>query len=132
MTTSHTILVVEDKSGEREALARVLRLEDYQVLTAPNYDQANRYLREPVDLVISDLRMPGVDGIEAIRGRIRTALQHLDDVPAELGAHGIGDLADRRGVHGLLEFGHHLARVGPAQITPLDGRGLIIGVGTRQ
>ena len=67
MTSNATILVVEDKSSEREALARVLRLEDYNVKTASGSDEANAYLEEPVDLVISDLRMGKQDGIDLLR-----------------------------------------------------------------
>jgi hypothetical protein len=55
MTGKSTILVVEDKSSEREALARVLRLEDYDVVTASDCDEANGYLVESVDLVVSAL-----------------------------------------------------------------------------
>ena len=67
MTSKSTILVVEDKSGEREALARVLRLEDYDVATASDCDEANGYLAESVDLVISDLRLGRTSGVDLLR-----------------------------------------------------------------
>lgn len=59
--------MVEDKSGEREALARVLRLEEYEVEMASGVEQANAFLDEPVDLVISDLRMGKQTGLELLR-----------------------------------------------------------------
>lgn len=67
MTTTPTILVVEDKSSEREAMARILRLERYDVVTAANPEQANGYLEGAVDLVISDLRMGKTNGIDLLR-----------------------------------------------------------------
>jgi DNA-binding NtrC family response regulator len=67
MSTPPTILVVEDGPGEREALARVLRLENYDVLTAENPQQALRYLDHPVDLILSDLRMGKSSGLDLLR-----------------------------------------------------------------
>ena len=40
MSNAAKILVVEDGPGEREALARVLRVEKYDALTAENPEQA--------------------------------------------------------------------------------------------
>jgi len=67
MTSDARILVVEDGPGEREALARVLRMEHYDVLTAENPEQALRYLHEPIDLVLSDLRMGKTSGLDLLR-----------------------------------------------------------------
>ncbi len=67
VTEKSTILVVEDKSAEREALARVLRLEEYDVLTAAGFDDATGYLEESVDVVISDLRLGKRNGIDLLR-----------------------------------------------------------------
>lgn len=61
------ILVVEDGPGEREALARVLRMEKYDVLTAENPQQALRYLDQSVDLILSDLRMGKSSGLDLLR-----------------------------------------------------------------
>ena len=67
MNNGLKILVVEDGPGEREALARVLRMEKYDVLTAENPEQALRYLDQPVDLILSDLRMGKSSGLELLR-----------------------------------------------------------------
>src|SRR5687768_8122738 len=61
------ILIVEDGPAEREALARVLRLEDYQVLTARNPEHALTMIHQPIALVISDLKMGVRSGIDLLR-----------------------------------------------------------------
>lgn len=64
---SSRILVVEDKASEREALARLLKLEHYDVVTADSASCAIGYLREPIDLVISDLKMSKATGLDLLR-----------------------------------------------------------------
>jgi CheY-like chemotaxis protein len=66
--TNH-ILVVEDNVALRFALASWLRLLDYVVYEAANGEEATKILRSPipVDLVVTDLQMPGeMDGLELI------------------------------------------------------------------
>lgn len=68
MATKATILVVEDEPGTREAMARVLCMEGYEVHTAGNVADALEFLDEPVDLVLSDVRMDSTsDGLELLR-----------------------------------------------------------------
>ncbi len=67
MTDMAKILVVEDEQSEREALARVLRLEKYDVATSAGAGQALSYLEERIDLVLSDLRMGETSGIDLLR-----------------------------------------------------------------
>lgn len=67
MEVKPTILVVEDKKSEREAMTRFLRVEGYHVLAAPNPEQALQHLNKPIDLVISDLRMGEISGNELLR-----------------------------------------------------------------
>jgi CheY-like chemotaxis protein len=62
-----TILIVEDKKNEREALARLLRQEGHEVALASDPEQAMAYLERPVDLIISDLRMGPNSGIDLLR-----------------------------------------------------------------
>jgi len=61
------ILIVEDGAAEREALARMLRMEDFDVLPARDANQAMTMIDRPVDLVITDLRMGGRTGIDLLR-----------------------------------------------------------------
>ena len=62
------ILVVDDEPSMREFLAICLRRSGYSAGVATGGEQALAYLREhPVDLVITDLTMPGMDGMELLR-----------------------------------------------------------------
>lgn len=61
------ILVVEDKPSEREALARLLKLEHYEVETVDSAKQALKFLHEPIDLVISDLKMSKASGLDLLQ-----------------------------------------------------------------
>ena len=62
------ILVVDDERSMRELLAIVLRREGYEVLLAENGRSAVNLLeREPVDLLISDIKMPDLSGVEVLR-----------------------------------------------------------------
>ena len=62
------ILVVDDEPAVRRALERALRLEQHEVELAENGEQALDQLAErPVDAVVLDVMMPGVDGLEVCR-----------------------------------------------------------------
>jgi len=62
------ILVVDDERSMRELLAIVLRREGYEVLVAENGRTAIELLeREPVDLLISDIKMPDLSGVDVLR-----------------------------------------------------------------
>lgn len=58
-----TVLCVDDEPGILSALKRVLRAEDCKVLQANGGAEALQLLEQhPVDVVVSDMRMPGMDG----------------------------------------------------------------------
>src|SRR5262245_21742909 len=66
------ILVVDDERSMRELLAIVLRREGYEVLLADSGQSAISMLeREAVDLLISDIKMPDVSGVEVLRAAKR-------------------------------------------------------------
>ena len=66
------ILVVDDERSLRELLAIVLRREGYEVLLAENGRAAIDLLeREPVDLLISDIKMPDMSGVDVLRAAKR-------------------------------------------------------------
>jgi len=66
------ILVVDDERSMRELLAIVLRREGYEVLLAENGRAAVETLeREPVDLLISDIKMPDLSGVDVLRAAKR-------------------------------------------------------------
>ena len=61
---SGTVLLVEDEPMVRAVAERALTRHGYQVITADNGEEALEVLarNEPVDLLISDVVMPGMDG----------------------------------------------------------------------
>jgi len=68
---SFQILIVDDELEIREMLTRHFRLLGYQVATAENGEEALAFLGEhKVDVVISDIRMPVMDGVALLK-RIR-------------------------------------------------------------
>lgn len=61
------ILIVDDDDALRESLALVLSAEDYEVVAVPDGPAALGALeRAPADVVLCDLRMPGIDGLELL------------------------------------------------------------------
>jgi DNA-binding NtrC family response regulator len=63
------ILVVDDERSMRELLAIVLKREGYDVMLADSGKTAIAALeRAPVDLLISDIKMPDMTGLEVLRG----------------------------------------------------------------
>ena len=70
------ILVIDDDQGVRESMTRMLRGAGYTVDTAPTGEDGltlaadNRF-----DVILSDMRMPGISGIDVLR-RLRE--QHID------------------------------------------------------
>lgn len=71
------ILVVEDQLREREALSRMLRTEGYHVMSAKNISEASVLTLNPIDLVISDLRLGNESGIDLLQ----TWSQQRPEVP---------------------------------------------------
>jgi DNA-binding NtrC family response regulator len=68
MTTKpKTLLVVDDDQGMRDTLTAILK-RDYRVLRASSAEAALPILnREDVDLMLLDVRMPGISGLELLR-----------------------------------------------------------------
>ncbi|MDY6838542.1 MAG: sigma-54 dependent transcriptional regulator [Thermodesulfobacteriota bacterium] len=68
-----TILVVDDESTISQALSGILSDEGYETLTAPNGYEALKLIEEQApDLVLLDVWMPGMDGIETLQEIKRT------------------------------------------------------------
>ncbi len=66
--TKARILVVDDEANARNALAEILREEDYSVETAADGFKALARAEDfQPDLVLTDLKMPGMDGVELLR-----------------------------------------------------------------
>ena len=68
MSDPATLLVADDDPGLRESLERTLVREGYRVVVASDGHAALERLRAGgVDLVLTDLKMPGLSGIEVLR-----------------------------------------------------------------
>lgn len=62
------ILIVDDQFGIRVLLQEVLRREGYAIFQAPNGPTALELVRtENPDLVLLDMKIPGMDGLEILR-----------------------------------------------------------------
>src|ERR1700687_4059832 len=99
-----SILIVDDEKSQREILEMILSGEGYDVTTASSGEAALKFAKEHrFDLVLTDLKMTGMDGIEL--------LQHLLALDSAiivilLTAHGTIDSAKdalRRGAFDYLQ-----------------------------
>jgi two-component system, NtrC family, response regulator AtoC len=74
MGTTGEILVVDDEARMRDLVAKVLAREGYTVQALPRSQDVLQVLKEgPVDLVISDIRMPEMDGLTLLQEVKRVA-----------------------------------------------------------
>ena len=66
---AEVIFLIDDDDGSREAMARTLERVGYDVRAFPEAEEALERLQagETVDAVVSDVRMPGMDGYELLR-----------------------------------------------------------------
>jgi excisionase family DNA binding protein len=72
------ILIVDDEASIRDLLAKTLALAEYDVDVAPDGRSALDLMRSyPYDLLIADLKMPGMDGLSVIR----EAKRYKSDMP---------------------------------------------------
>ncbi|HSR20649.1 MAG TPA: response regulator transcription factor [Anaerolineales bacterium] len=62
------ILIVDDEQVTRQSLTDILKLEGYNTAAVANGPAAVEHVRtHPVDLVVVDLRMPGMDGLQVVQ-----------------------------------------------------------------
>ena len=105
-----TILVADDEPSMREMLSIVLHREGYRVLLADGGRAAVELLRqEPVDILLSDVGMPDMNGVDLLReakqidpqviGIMITAFASTESAvdALRLGAHDYPEQAIRRG-----------------------------------
>ncbi|MEZ0395189.1 MAG: response regulator transcription factor [Anaerolineales bacterium] len=120
MTQKASILVVDDEPVERQTLTDILRLEGYRVASVANGEAAVDFVRNNmVDLIVLDLRMPGMSGLDVVKVLGRT---DPDIEIILLTAHGSMESAIdalRSRVHDYL-----LKPASPAQILESVARGL--------
>jgi two-component system response regulator AtoC len=83
-----TILIVDDEVAIRKSLAHFFARKEFQVIEAGAPDEARRIVQEKLpDLVLLDLRLPGVDGLALLE-----ELKQTDDSQAVIMMTGHGDI----------------------------------------
>src|SRR5919107_1117548 len=96
------ILVVDDEKSQREILEMILSSEGYDVTTGASGEAALRIVRERrFDLVLTDLKMTGMDGIELLK---RLLTYDSSIIVLLLTAHGSIDSAKDALRHGAFDY----------------------------
>lgn len=114
------ILVVDDEPVTRQSLTDILRLEGYTVSSVANGEAAVDYIRTySVDLMLLDLRMPGMSGLEVIK--VTTQLSPDTEI-IMLTAHGSMETAVEALRHRIHDY--LLKPASPAQVLESVSRGL--------
>jgi two-component system response regulator AtoC len=106
---SARVLIADDEASLRKVLAAALKKEGYDVVTVKSAEEALEVLEastaldtgEPFSLLISDVRMPGLDGMQLLT-RVKKRFKDLPVVM--LTAHGTVDLAVQALKQGAFDF----------------------------
>src|SRR5882672_7090787 len=97
-----TILIVDDEPGVRTSLTGVLRDEGYSVdAVASGEECLDRLTRAPVDLIVLDVWLPGMDGLATL-GRLRE--RQVDSQVVLISGHGNIESAVRAIKMGAFDF----------------------------
>src|SRR5690625_2038378 len=97
-----TILVTDDEESIRNSLRDILEFENYEVLEAENGEQVFRILEdERVDLMLLDIKMRGMDGIEVLS---RLKEQNLHFPVIMISGHGNIEIAVDATKKGAFDF----------------------------
>ena len=77
----NTILLVDDEEKLRTLLARIISLEGFEVLQAPDIRTANKKLEQAdIDVVLCDVKLPDGSGVEfskAVKEKISCCRDHI-------------------------------------------------------
>jgi two-component system response regulator AtoC len=106
---SARVLIADDEASLRKVLASALKKEGYDVVTVKSADEALDVLEassapdtdEPFSLLISDVRMPGIDGMQLL---LKVKKRFKDLPVVMLTAHGTVDLAVQALKQGAFDF----------------------------
>ena len=63
------LMVIDDEEGVRRSLKKILERDGYRIFLAENGEEALSFFRQngrEIETVISDYRMPGMDGLETL------------------------------------------------------------------
>jgi CheY-like chemotaxis protein len=79
MSEPQKILIVDDEVNLCRVLEKVLTLEGYQTISATSGQEALKILKKKakVHLMLLDLKMPGVDGLEVLKTAGETKCSYL-------------------------------------------------------
>lgn len=102
MSSKTTILITDDEQSIRNALKEILEFEDYATLEAENGEEAMNIVgKERVDLVMLDIKMKGMDGIEVLE-RLK---QTKPEIPViMISGHGTIKIAVEATKNGAFDF----------------------------
>ena len=92
-----TILIVEDDTENRSAMVKVLEGAGYKTLETDNGQQAiDILLDENVDILVTDLRLPIMDGVEVLK-RAKAAIPEIEVIM--ITGHGTVEIAVEESEH---------------------------------
>lgn len=102
--TTPRILVVDDEATTRISLAELLRLEGYDVQIAASGEEALALLEQeaPFDLMVVDIKMPGIDGLQLTEAVQRRSPNTVIILLTAFGSLETAIQALRRGAHDYL------------------------------
>jgi DNA-binding NtrC family response regulator len=119
-----TILIVDDEKNSREGLARALQ-RTYDIALAEDGRKALQMLDEqPIDVVISDIRMPGLDGLALLQRAMARSPQPICIMLTAYGSIELAVEAMRRGAYDFLTKPINLDRLEIVLKRALDARAL--------
>ncbi|MEM8939244.1 MAG: sigma-54 dependent transcriptional regulator [Bacteroidota bacterium] len=96
------ILIVDDEKSIRDALSDILSEENYEISTAQDGEDAwNKLESEKIDLVLCDIKMPKMDGMELLS---KASEERLDIPFVMISAHGTIDTAVEATKKGAYDF----------------------------
>ncbi len=96
------ILIIDDEENIRKSLAGILQDEGFAPIVAANGEQGLEKLREETpDLVMLDIWMPGMDGIETLK---KIKEEAPDQVVVMMSGHGTIETAVKATKHGAFDF----------------------------
>lgn len=124
---AYKILIVDDSDDTRDMMAKLLELESFDVVTAEDgYSGLNAADAEMPDLIITDINMPNLNGIEMIKELRRRATFERVPIMA-ITAYGNGVAKE------ALDAGANRATTKPVQFVSLLGeiRDLLVGLPPR-
>ncbi len=70
------ILIVDDEASQRDVIEGILSISGYEVSSAPDGQKALELIEKGYDLILTDIRMPNLDGLSLLK-RVKEGYPHL-------------------------------------------------------